>query len=116
MALNIAIRFLLELCVLATLAYWGFQVGKVYGFKILLGIGTPVFIAIIWGIFSSPHATIPLNRMARLLLELGIFGLAVMVLFYLEKPALASVFAMLMVINQILLTVFHQRLILHHTM
>ncbi|MFJ7736220.1 YrdB family protein [Lysinibacillus sp. NPDC097287] len=109
MALNLAYRFLLELCVLATLAYWGLQVGKGYGFKLLLGIGAPVFIAIIWGVFGSPHATIPINGIARFLLELGIFALALMVLFYLGKPALATVFAMLIVINQILLTVFHQR-------
>lgn len=39
---NLALRFLLELCALAALAYWGAQTGRGPVVKIGLGIGAPL--------------------------------------------------------------------------
>jgi hypothetical protein len=39
-AANLGLRFLLELCILASLSYWGFLVGKGALLKGVLGIGT----------------------------------------------------------------------------
>ena len=49
--LNEAIRFLLEMCILIILGYWGFKMGNSTFMKILLGIGSPVLFAVVWGIF-----------------------------------------------------------------
>jgi hypothetical protein len=38
---NLALRFLMELCTLAVLCYWGFQTGKGYGVKIILCVEFP---------------------------------------------------------------------------
>jgi Protein of unknown function (DUF2568) len=37
---NVALRFLLELCILVALGYWGFQTGQGQLAKIALGICT----------------------------------------------------------------------------
>jgi len=109
MVLNLALRFLLEICVLMALGYWGLQTGKGIFFKLLLGIGAPVLVAIIWGTFGSPKAAIPVDGVLHFMLELGIFSLAVITLYATGRTQLAYVFAILIIINQILLSVFHQR-------
>jgi quinol-cytochrome oxidoreductase complex cytochrome b subunit len=55
-SLNVAVRFLLEICVLVSVGYWGFKTGSGWFLKILLGIGAPFLIAIIWGTFGAPKA------------------------------------------------------------
>ena len=56
MVINIALRFILEVCVLGFLTYWGFQSSQGILMKLVLGIGSPLLIAIIWGVFGSPAA------------------------------------------------------------
>jgi hypothetical protein len=73
---NLALRFLLELCALAALAYWGFKTGESVVAKIGLGIGAPLLAAIVWGTFLAPRASIPTPGFLRLVLELVVFGSA----------------------------------------
>ena len=46
--LNLMLRFSLELFALGSLAYWGFQTGK-GSMRVLLTIGAPLIIAVVWG-------------------------------------------------------------------
>ena len=39
--LNLLVRFLLELCMLAAIGYWGFKTGSGWVMKVILGIGLP---------------------------------------------------------------------------
>ncbi len=57
---HLALRFLLELCALSALGYWGFKTGSGAVAKISLGIGTPLMAAIVWGTFLSPQAPVRL--------------------------------------------------------
>jgi hypothetical protein len=50
---NLALRFLLELCALGALGYWGFKTGGGLIAKIGLGIGAPLVAAVVWGTFVS---------------------------------------------------------------
>lgn len=81
--LNLAYRFLLELGILAALAYWGWQLGG----RDLAGVGlAALFVAAAataWGIFAVPddpsrsrRAPVPVPGALRLVLELGLIGLA----------------------------------------
>jgi len=54
--LNLLVRFLLELCLLAAIGYWGFETHSSWGWKILLGIGLPLLIAVLWGMFLAPKS------------------------------------------------------------
>lgn len=54
---NLTLRFLLELCMLATLGYWGLRTGEQLVVKIALGIGVPLLVGMVWGIFLAPKST-----------------------------------------------------------
>ncbi|MGE7693671.1 YrdB family protein [Lysinibacillus sp. NPDC094177] len=109
MLLNLALRFLLEICVLLSFGYWGIQNGKGMFFKLLLGIGAPVLFVVIWSLFGSPKATFPLSGALHFMLEFVVFSLAVIALYAAGRTQLATIFAILIIINQILLSVFNQR-------
>jgi hypothetical protein len=47
---NLVLRFLLELCALAALCYWGFKTGTGSISKAVLGIGAPLAAAVLWGL------------------------------------------------------------------
>lgn len=99
---NLLARFLLELFALGALGYWGFASGGVLFAKILLGIGAPVLAAVVWSLFVSPKAAVPLAMPLRLLPEALVFGSAAAALFATSHPALAAGFAVVAVVNRLL--------------
>ena len=108
MGINIALRFILEVCALVSLAYWGFQSSQSILMKLALGIGSPLLIAIIWGVFGSPAAPIPVKGFQRLLLEILIFGLATFALYSSGKVTLAIIYAITVILNRILIGLWNQ--------
>ena len=56
-SLNLLLRFLLELCGLVALGYWGFKTGQQMIVKIVLGIGGPLLFVVIWSIFLAPASS-----------------------------------------------------------
>lgn len=105
---NLALRFILELCALASLGYWGFQATGTILKKIVLGIGTPLLIAIIWAMLGSPGALVKLSPHFHLLLEIIVFGLPAIALYGTGKYGLALTYVLLVVINRILMFIWHQ--------
>ncbi len=87
-SVNLALRFLLELCALAALAYWGSHTGTGLIAKIGLGIGTPLVAAVIWGIFVASKASVTVPEPWHLILELLVFGSAVAGLVAAGRPTL----------------------------
>ena len=106
--LNLAVRFLLELCMLAAVGYWGFKTQSALVMKILLGIGLPVLIAVLWGTFLAPRATRPLSAASFLALELVLFASGAAALFASGKPTLGWIYTITLAMNKILLTVWKQ--------
>lgn len=106
--LNLAVRFLLELCMLATVGYWGFKTQSSWALKILFGIGLPVLIAVLWGTFLAPKATRPLSGASFLTLELILFSSGAFALFASGKPTLGWIYAIVLVVNKFLLIVWKQ--------
>jgi Protein of unknown function (DUF2568) len=90
--LTLTVRFLCELAMLGGLAYWGSQVGEGAG-AWALGVGTPVLAAMIWGVFLSPKASVPVPTAVRVTLELVLFGIAAIGLAAAGQPVLAVVLA-----------------------
>ncbi len=107
-AANLVVRFLLELCVLGALGYWGFVVGGNLFVKILLGTGAPLLAAVVWGLFVSPKAAVPLEMPLRLLPEVLVFGLAAGALFHTGHPVLAMALLILAAVNRALIFVWGQ--------
>jgi len=75
--LNLALRFTLELCALAALAFWGAHVDASRPATIALAILAPLIAAFAWGLFVSPKARIQAPGMIRLSIELAVFLAAV---------------------------------------
>ena len=95
-------RFSLELCALAALGYWCFVVGGNQITKVVLGLGSPLLAAVVWGTFVAPKAAIPLSMPLRLLPEALVFGSATAALYGSGHPLLAACFITLAVVNRVL--------------
>ena len=99
-ALNYTVRFLLELCALAALGYWGFVTGQGMAMKWLLGLGAPLLAAVAWGAFVAPKARWPAREPWRLLVEILVFGAASIALWAAGQPLLAVVLAVVYMVNR----------------
>jgi hypothetical protein len=104
---NLALRFVLELCMLAALAYWGFSTKDSTLVHVLLGVGVPLLAAIIWGIFLSPRAFVQLPEPLKLALEILVFAVATVALYSTGRIAEALALAVLYLVNRILLYATH---------
>jgi hypothetical protein len=104
---GLTLHFVLELCALAALVYWGFQTGGEWLVRVILGIGIPLLAAFAWGTFRVPNdpgrAPVPVPGPLRLLLELAVFGAATAGLAGAGRPSLAWAFALAVVINYALM-------------
>jgi Protein of unknown function (DUF2568) len=107
-SINLTLAFLLELALLAAFGYWGFQTGSGTLVKGLLGIGLPLLAAVIWGFFMAPNSARHLQGGAYLALKALLFGLGVAALMATGRIALGVAFAVVVVINTILLYVWQQ--------
>ncbi|MBB6453800.1 hypothetical protein HNQ94_002251 [Salirhabdus euzebyi] len=106
--LNLSVRFLLELCVLFILGYWGYKIGGTTSFKIILAIIVPLTIAIVWGVFGSPHAPIKLSVLVHAAVEFCIFFLPFLALYTLNYSSVAILYATFVVANRLLMFIWGQ--------
>jgi hypothetical protein len=100
--LNLALAFILELCMLAALGYWGFNTSDSTVLRLLLGFGVPLVVILIWARFLAPRSEKRLRGMAYLGLKTLIFGVAVVALVVAGQITPAIVLACVYVINQAL--------------
>ncbi|MBK9747524.1 MAG: YrdB family protein [Chloroflexi bacterium] len=107
-ALNLGLRFLLELKLLATLEYWGFQ-GNGGVLRWAVGIGAPLAAAVIWGLWIAPKANHRLADPLLLMVEVILFLLGVCALWFVGQHRAAVVFGILVLINLVLLTIWQRR-------
>ncbi|EJR84686.1 YrdB family protein [Bacillus cereus] len=105
---NIALRFMLELCILGIVGYWGVRVGTTMAIKITLAIIIPIVFAVIWGLFGAPHAEWEVQGILHVLLEIIVFGVGIVALYHLKHHMLASGLAIVIVVNRILMFIWNQ--------
>lgn len=106
--LNLLVRFLLELCMLAAIGYWGFRTGSGWAMKVILGIGLPILVAVVWGMFVAPKAIYPLHGAAHLALGLILLASGAFALFAGGRAGLGWVYMISLVANQVLLILWKQ--------
>ncbi len=107
-SINLAFAFFLELCLLAALAYWGFQTGRGLLLQVALGIGAPLIAAVIWGICLAPRALIKLSAPLQGVLKLVLFGLAAAGLATAGQPLLGAILVLAFIINWTLAYIWNQ--------
>jgi hypothetical protein len=71
--LNAVIAFALEIAMLASYGYWGYQTGSETLVKWVFAIGLPVVAIVIWAFFFAPTANWRLSILPGAFLLLGLF-------------------------------------------
>ena len=105
---NLALSFFLELCMVLAYGYWGFKAGNGLMMQLLLGIGIPLAVIVIWGIFLAPASKQRLQGVPHWMLEIILFVAAIVALFVAGQPTWAMIFAVLYSINVALRLVWRQ--------
>jgi hypothetical protein len=106
-ALNLGLRFVLELCALAALAYGGWHVPAPIWARILLAVALPLAAAVAWGRWVAPKASHPIPDPQRLIPEWAVFGAATLALALTARPILAALLAVLAAANRLALRRLH---------
>jgi hypothetical protein len=106
--INLLVRFLLELCMLAAVGYWGFKTQSTWGMKILFGIGLPVLIAVIWGYFMAPRSTHRLSGVPFTVMDIILLGSGAVALYASGLLTLAWIYAVVLIVSEILRLVWKQ--------
>lgn len=106
--INLAVRFLLEICALISVGMWGWKQSDGLT-KFILAIGMPLVLAIIWGVFAVPNdpsrsgsAPIATPGLIRIFIELGIFGVAIWSLYDIEFQKLCLIFGIAVIAHYVL--------------
>jgi len=106
--LNLLLRFLLELIGLVVTGIWGYNLSDSWT-RILWAILFPVLFATLWGVYAvredpsrSGKAVIPTPGVVRLLLELGLFGIATWMLIDLGYTVTGAIFGGVVLIHYLL--------------
>ena len=104
-SIALALRFILELCALAALGYWGWKTGHGALTKLVLGIGAPLGAAVVWGMVVSPKATVDASPAVRFAVEIAVFGSAILGLWVSGQPDLAVALVFVYVVHRVLLSI-----------
>jgi hypothetical protein len=99
----LTLAFASELAALVALGSWGFGQGTSTATKVLLGIGTPLVAAVLWGVFAAPRAPVRIAALA-LLVKLLVFGSGVLALVVTGHPRLAVALAVVALLSSLLST------------
>lgn len=100
--INLVLSFVLELAALGAVAYWGWTQHDGLA-QMLFGVGLPVLMAAMWGIFrvdgDPKPAPVRVHGVVRLLLEAAFFGSAALALVAGGRPDLAAAFGLVVVLH-----------------
>lgn len=102
-ALNLGLRFLLELAALGAVASWGVHTGGSILAKVALGLALPIAFAVLWGTFVSPKAAVKLSRPAWFAVQAVLFGAAALALVDVWSVTAGIAFAVIVVVNTTML-------------
>jgi hypothetical protein len=106
-ALNLGLRFLLELAALAAVAYWALRT-QTGAPRVVLAVAAPVALAVVWGLFAAPKAPLKGGLGFQLAVEALVFGAATAALFLAGRPVWGVAYAALVVLNRVLVIAWRQ--------
>jgi Protein of unknown function (DUF2568) len=102
-AINLVLRFVLEVWALAALAYGGWHVAGPLWLRVVLAVVLPLVAAVAWGRWVAPKASHPIPDPLRLVPEWFVFGGAAVALAATGHSMLAAVLAVLAAVNRVAL-------------
>lgn len=98
--IHLTLAFALELGMLASMAYWGFQQGNNTIVKYIYAIALPLIAMVLWGIFAAPKSDTRIAFPTRLVFEMSLFAIAAFMLYKTGKINLALIFLILAVMSE----------------
>lgn len=98
-AANEGLAFLLELVMLAGLAWWGSHAVAGLAGRIALAVLTPAVAVVIWGLFAAPRARVQLPAAGVLAVKTIVFGGAAVAVYSTGWHAPAIAFAVVAAVN-----------------
>ncbi len=106
--INVVVSFLLEIAMLLAFGYWGFHIGQSLWLKLALGIGVPLVVIFLWGLFLAPRAGYRAGSTLGVVVSLGLLYLAAGALFLADQPVLGAAMLLVSAINRTLVVVWNQ--------
>lgn len=101
--INLGLHFFLEIFAFLAIGYWGFHTNSNLIQRIIFGVGLPLILITIWGIFRVPDepgpAIVAIPGWSRIALEWSVFGFASWCLANAGQSNLAWIFALVVVVN-----------------
>jgi uncharacterized membrane protein len=107
--LNLALRFVLELLVLVGLFLWGISASDDLPFQLVAGLGLPLLVMVVWGLFVAPKARYRLKDPTRLVVEIGVWALGTLAFGFAVSWILAGIFGLAVLISLALMFYWGQR-------
>ncbi|HEX6945171.1 MAG TPA: YrdB family protein [Casimicrobiaceae bacterium] len=104
-ALNLGLRFALELIGVGAVAYWGWSTSESLPLRLVLAIGAAAILIVLWSLIVAPKAANPIPQSARMLIGTGLLLTAAAGLAVAGQPGAALAFAIVVIVNQVLLFV-----------
>ncbi|MGC5019824.1 YrdB family protein [Micromonospora sp. DT47] len=103
-AVLLAFAFLLELAMLVAAGWWGFTLDAGLAVRLLAGLGAPLLIAVVWGVFCSPKAAVPLPPAAKYAVQAACFLTAGILLALAGQPILGAGLVVAWAVNRAVLS------------
>jgi hypothetical protein len=100
-ALNLVLRFLLELCGIAALAWWGWTSGGGGPAGAVLALVAAGVLVVAWALVVAPKASNAIPQRTRMLIGTGLLLGCAALLAIAGQPGAAAVFAVVDVANTI---------------
>jgi hypothetical protein len=101
--INLGVAFLLEIAVLVAIGNWGLSLTEGGTIRLFAGLGGPLLMALLWGVFAAPKATRPLEGMADAAFRIAWFGLGAVALWAAGRPVAGVALAALYAVNALML-------------
>ena len=107
--LNLGFRFVLEMLVLVALFLFGWSLSDSLPVQLVLGLGLPAIVIVVWGLFVAPKASRRLADPVRLAVELVIWFAGVLAFGFAVSWLLALLFGMAVFVSLVLMFYWGQR-------
>ncbi len=103
LTVNDGVRFILEMCALIAVGYWGWRNGHSLASRLELCVGSVLAVAIVWGVFrADAGATVEVSTAVRIVIEVAVSTAATAALVARGKTRWAVAFAVLAAVNEVL--------------
>lgn len=105
---NLGLRFMLEMAALGAVGFWGFRLDRATMVRWVVGIGVPLAVVVVWSLYLAPGSDGPLPAATKMWVGSLVLGACAATLAAANRPALAGLFGVAIVVNTVLMQIWNQ--------